>query len=167
MKSIYLIRHSKSDWETSYSRDKERPLSERGRKNAKTLRKYLNKISFSTDLALVSPSERTKETFRILNVPEPLAKNVNFVSSLYEAEGSELLELLRKLEYDLDNVLIVGHNPGLENLAERLIFGKKETFPESLFLKFPTSGFLSLVLNSTDWKDCGAVPCQMQRFWIP
>lgn len=92
---------------------------------------------------------------------------MNFVSSLYEAEGSELLELLRKLEYDLDNVLIVGHNPGLENLAERLIFGTKETFSESLFLKFPTSGFLSLVLNSTDWKDCGVVPCQMQRFWIP
>ncbi|EQA45246.1 histidine phosphatase superfamily (branch 1) domain protein [Leptospira broomii serovar Hurstbridge str. 5399] len=163
---IHLIRHSKSDWDSHFSRDEERPLSNRGRKNAKMLRNYLSEISFSVSEAIVSPSERTKETFRILSKLGSFYKEFRYSKEIYEADGSELLEILRSSGSDMESVLFIGHNPGLESLAETLIF-KSEARTSSLFVKFPTSAFLSLVLDSDDWKDCGKIPCQIQRFWIP
>ncbi|EPG72922.1 putative phosphohistidine phosphatase SixA [Leptospira fainei serovar Hurstbridge str. BUT 6] len=166
MKLIHLIRHSKSDWESAFSRDEERPLSNRGRKNAKMLRNYLSKISFSVDAAIVSPSERTKETFRILSKLDSFCKDVRFSEEIYEADGSDLLGILRSLGSNTESILLIGHNPGLESLAEALVF-KSQARTSSLFVKFPTSAFLSLVLESNDWQDCGNIPCQIQRFWIP
>ncbi|PNV75381.1 SixA phosphatase family protein [Leptospira inadai] len=165
MKLIHLIRHSKSDWDTPFSNDEERPLSNRGRKNAKMLLTYLSKISFSVDAAIVSSSERTKETFRILSKLGAFYKEFRFSEEIYEANGSELLGILRSLGSNMESVLFIGHNPGLESLAETLIL-KSEARTSSLFVKFPTSAFLSLSLDSNDWKDCGKIPCQIQRFWI-
>lgn len=164
MKEIHLIRHSKSDWSNAHLKDKERPLSKRGRKNARFLGKYVEKISFVTDAALVSPSIRTSETWKILQSFGNITKDTRIISEIYEAEYSDLLRILRSLPSKISSVLLIGHNTGMEDLANYLLSGDN---PDSLFEKFPTSSFISLITDQKDWADLGKQSCRLKRFWIP
>ncbi|TGK07085.1 histidine phosphatase family protein [Leptospira semungkisensis] len=164
MKQIHLIRHSKSDWENLSLKDKDRPLSKRGRKNARFLAKYMDKVSFSTDLALVSPSKRTKETLHILEESNSISKETHVVDEIYEADYSDLLRLIRGVDPKKESVLCIGHNPGFEDLANFLLLKDPES---SLFEKFPTSSFISLVSDAESWEDIGIQKCRLVRFWIP
>lgn len=164
MKEIHLIRHSKSDWSDTHLKDKERPLSKRGRKNARFLGKYVKKVSFVADVALVSPSIRTSETWKILQGFQNITKDIKIISEIYEAEYSDLLRILRGLSSKINNVVLIGHNPGMEDLANYLLLGNNT---DTLFEKFPTSSFISLVTDQKDWADLGRQSCRLKRFWIP
>ncbi|PKA17718.1 SixA phosphatase family protein [Leptospira haakeii] len=164
MKEIHLIRHSKSDWSDTNLKDKERPLSKRGRKNARFLGKYVEKVSFVADVALISPSIRTSETWKILQGFQNITKDTKIISEIYEAEYSDLLRILRGLASKINNVVLIGHNPGMEDLANYLLLGNNT---DSLFEKFPTSSFISLVTDQQDWADLGRQSCRLKRFWIP
>ncbi len=164
MKSIYLLRHAKSSWEDLDLEDKERPLAPRGKKQIKVLREYLHHSRTAIELALVSPAERTKRTYQILRkellrLPKPDYRGV-----LYEAEWEDLLFLLQGTPESLNSVLVVGHNPGLENLANVLLFGHSEP---SRFKKFPTASFLGLTCSGSSWKNLQSGTCQLEFFWIP
>ncbi len=165
MKYLHLLRHSKSDWGNPTLSDRERPLAERGRKNARSLGKYMKKTQFSVDAALLSPSIRTKETFYILEKFQTISKDTRIINEIYAAESSELLKIIYNLRPNLQSVLLVGHNPGLEVLAQLLLFGEEDG--SSSFEKFPTSSFLSLGIDSEDWKDWGSTRAKLIRFWIP
>lgn len=165
MKYLHLIRHSKSDWSDPNLEDLERPLSKRGKKNARSLGKYMREINFESDIAMISPSTRTRETFLILEKYRRVSKNTRFVEGVYEADHSELIKFIRTLASDFESAVLIGHNPGLETLADRLLFSDESK--GSLFLKIPTSAFLSLAIDSEDWEDWGRIPCKLIRFWIP
>lgn len=164
MKYLHLLRHSKSDWENTNLEDVERPLSKRGKKNARELGKYIRDSEIVADTALVSPSIRTKETLEIIREYSSISKNILFIDEIYGADHSELLKFIRELPSDIQKVLLIGHNPGLEILGDYFLFGDKEN---SSFAKFPTSALLSLVIESEDWKDWGRSPARLIRFWIP
>ncbi|MDV6237408.1 histidine phosphatase family protein [Leptospira ellisii] len=168
LKQIHLIRHAKSDWESEFRSDHERPLSERGKRNAKSLRKYLEKIEFKCDLFLVSDSKRTSDTYRIINRKGNLSNDEILSEELYESDAEEILTKLRNSDSKHETIALLGHNPGLEEIANRLIRGKDDSSHlESVFFKFPTSGFLSIQSEISSWNELGSVPGKIIRFWIP
>ena len=147
MKSLFLLRHAKSSWDNPQHSDFERPLSKRGISDAILLSKYIQKHSISFDLILSSPSERTQSTLDlVLSSLNPIPSTV-FKESIYHASASALFQLIKKQDEEINNVLVIGHNPGLHILTESLT--------DESIIKFPTCAFAKLT-NFNHWKDLDA-----------
>ena len=147
MKSLFLLRHAKSSWDNPQHSDFERPLSKRGISDAILLPKYIQKHSISFDLILSSPSERTQSTLDlVLSSLNPIPSTV-FKESIYHASASALSQLIKEQDEEINNVLVIGHNPGLHILTESLT--------DESIIKFPTCAFAKLT-NFNHWKDLDA-----------
>src|SRR5215469_900221 len=123
MKTLYLLRHAKSSWKDPGLDDLDRPLNKRGRETAKTMAAYLRRSKIAPDLVLCSTAVRARQTL------EPIAKaikpgSVAFESRIYEVAQPELLKYLRGLPEPVECALIIGHNPGLHDLALALADAK-------------------------------------------
>lgn len=165
-KSIYLIRHAKSDWEASFQIDLDRPISERGKKNAKELRNFLALKKVKFDFSYISNSVRTLETFSILK-KEDLFKEVKISKEVYEASTEQLFELVKNTDDKIQSILFLGHNPDLEDFANELILRKKITNEFSLFQKFTTSAVISLNIKINSWKHIQTEAAKINFFWTP
>lgn len=87
---------------------------------------------------------------------------------LYESDSEDILAKIRKLDPKVMSVALLGHNPGMEEIANRLIRGKEDlSSSESVFHKFPTSGFLSIQIETESWEELGKIAGKIIRFWIP
>lgn len=156
MKTLLLLRHAKSDRSTSLG-DAERPLSERGRNAAPRIGATMAERGFVPDLALISPSERTRQTWALIAPQLKENTPTEFLPQLYLAAASRLLETIHKLGRDRHSLLILGHNPGLEDLAARL--AAKQQSPEGdralgkLKTKFPTCALAVLSFDIEDWEE--------------
>ena len=147
MKSLFLLRHAKSSWDNPQHSDFERPLSKRGISDAILLSKYIQKHSISFDLILSSPSERTQSTLDLVSsYLNPIPSTV-FKESIYHASASALSQLIKEQDEEINNVLVIGHNPGLHILTESLT--------DESIIKFPTCAFAKLT-NFNHWKDLDA-----------
>jgi len=154
MKKLVLIRHAKSDWHSDAATDFDRPLNKRGKKNAPIMAQRLATRGCSPDLILSSPARRAHETVEIiakrLDCP---TTEITFDQSIYEANLETLIKLVRGLDDELENVILVGHNPGFSELGEWF----SDDAPEWL----PTCGLLELELAISAWADategCGIV----------
>lgn len=118
-KLIIIMRHAKSDRSPLYDNDFERPLNDRGQHQPKDIAKQFNKLGISVDKVLVSSARRTKETWELLakhldDAPKPL-----FEPRLYEASLDEILDVLSE-HSDCDHLMMVGHCPGVNEIAEYL-----------------------------------------------
>ena len=114
---LTLLRHAKSDWNTDAARDFDRPLAGRGRKDAPTMGKWLKKNDFIPDIILCSPALRTRQTLEIVNGKLGVKdKNIFFEDSIYEASLADLLAVIEKYSHSNSNILLIGHNPGLDEL---------------------------------------------------
>ncbi|MCB1179640.1 MAG: histidine phosphatase family protein [Leptospiraceae bacterium] len=166
MKTVCLLRHSKSDWDTPFSTDQERGLSSRGKKNAGELHKLFKKYNFFFDIAYVSGAKRTIETYQTISDKLEVCKSTRVDPLLYEAEPEYYLELLKKTKDSIESILIVGHNPGMEIFANYLIGNDFNS--ESLFTKFPTSALCIFNFQTNKWID---IPEKSKGslyfFWIP
>ena len=164
MKQIFLVRHSKSDWDTPFDRDHNRGLSLRGIKNANSLRKVLKLYGIYPEKAFVSDARRAVETFKILNRRKELLSNFSITPELYDCNPSKYLEIIKNLNNDIKSVLFLGHNPELEAVANILIGGAKQ----NLFQKYSTSSLLSLSFERDEWKYVAEQPNgKINFFWIP
>lgn len=166
MKTIYLMRHSKSDWESDFKIDHERPLSERGKKNAKELRKFLVDRKIKFDISYISDSKRTVQTYEILK-KEVHFSEVKISSKLYETNFTTLYDLIKQTDDKLNSILLLGHNPELEEFANHLILRQNSNLEKSFFQKFPTSALLSLTLNIAHWELISTTAAKILYFWIP
>jgi phosphohistidine phosphatase len=147
MKNLFLLRHAKSSWDNAALGDFDRPLSERGISNAILLSKYIQKNSISFDLVLSSPSERTQSTLDlVLSSFDPIP-TTSFKESIYHASASSLSQLIKEQDDEINNLLIIGHNPGLHILTE--------TLTNESIVKFPTCAFVKIT-NFNHWKDVDA-----------
>ncbi len=167
MKTVYLLRHAKSEWDKPFKSDHERPLSKRGRKNAKALRELLKERIEKIDMAYISDSERTTETFDILVKNNSIVWNKKFTDKVYEANLNDLLDLIKNTENEYNSILIIGHNPGLESLANYLIM-RHNTFGDfSFFHKFSTCAFLCLHFDVNYWANITDVQGKLGLYWLP
>ncbi|MEL6980296.1 MAG: histidine phosphatase family protein [Pseudomonadota bacterium] len=117
---LALLRHAKSDWSTQGEPDHARPLSLRGRLAAPLMGAWLAEQPWRIDLALISDAARTRETWARLAPLLPQTPPIETLEALYLAEPEAMLAALRKAPDKARTVLMIGHNPGLEQFALRL-----------------------------------------------
>ena len=121
MKTLYLIRHAKSSWKFPELDDFDRPLSKRGKRDAPTMGQRLHQRGIVPDLILCSPAKRTKRTAQaIAKAVDYPASEIKYRQAIYEASAEEMIALLQSVDNSENTVLLVAHNPGLTELANRL-----------------------------------------------
>ncbi|MGE5514667.1 MAG: SixA phosphatase family protein [Bacteroidota bacterium] len=167
MRQIFLLRHAKSSWDEAGADDFDRPLNNRGRKNARAMATHLRKSALRPALILCSAARRTRETYDILE-PSLEGIPVSFEAELYEAAKHDLMERLRRLDDHLDSVLLIGHNPGLERLAAALAHGHGEAKPLArLAEKYPTGTLAVLQGDIGKWGALQDGSCRLTDFVRP
>lgn len=149
MLNLYVMRHSKSSWNEHNIHDFERPLSSRGRKDIKLIITFLKKKKITFDLAYISSSKRTKQTFKILK-NDISCKKIIYAKKFYLCSESFILNAIRKTKKKYKNILIVNHEPCCKNLVLKLIRKNKLSFINK---KFSTSAIAKLVFGIEDWEN--------------
>jgi phosphohistidine phosphatase len=146
MKTLLLLRHAKSDWEDPSLRDFDRPLASRGERDAPLIGKALRKHGPSPDLIVSSPAARARATIEAVVKAARLNLEIRFDETVYGASSAELIKLIRGLSDDVSRALLVGHNPGLEDLVGRMS-GSQE--------RMPTAALACLEFQTDRWEDVG------------
>jgi phosphohistidine phosphatase len=134
MRTLYLLRHAKSSWKDPLQSDFERPLANRGRKACEIVARLIQDRGLEFDLVLCSTAIRARETIDLVSKYAKLRNELRFDERIYEATVSELLEIISQLENDRKAVLLVGHNPGFEDLLH-LFSGPNQTFSTASMAK--------------------------------
>lgn len=116
MSTLVLLRHGKSDW-SGDEPDHLRPLARRGRRQAPDAGRWLADNLGSIDLAIVSPATRTRETWRLAAAELEAAPPVREDERVYGGSAGSLIDVLREVSEDVATLVLVGHNPGIEDLA--------------------------------------------------
>jgi len=160
MKKIILIRHAKSDSKHPYSSDFERPLNERGKKDAPIMAKLLKELYPDIQLFLSSPAVRAKHTAVFFAEQFGIEQNkIHFNKNLYLASPHDILFTLSTLDNSLNSVAVVAHNPGITDLASHL--GRK------FISNMPTSSFAALSINASSWHSIELSPGTLENFHFP
>jgi phosphohistidine phosphatase len=145
---LYLLRHAKSSWKDPGLADRDRPLAGRGRRAAAALAVHLAEQQILPELVLCSTAVRTRETYERLAAALGTAP-VRYERRLYAASADDLLELLRTMPDQFATALVIGHNPGLEDLA--LLLARPSPERDNLQAKLPTGALATLELTSASW----------------
>jgi phosphohistidine phosphatase len=146
-RTLYLLRHAKSSWKDASLRDFDRPLKGRGRDAAKQIGKRLASEKPPPVLVVCSPAARTRETAEIVLKQAGLKVDVNFVQRIYEASLRDLLHVVSEIPDDKEVVIMVGHNPGFEELVAYLSGEHR---------RMPTCALAKIRLDVGSWKDIKA-----------
>lgn len=163
---LYLLRHAKSSWDEPLA-DHERPLSARGQRDARAAGRLLTERGWAPDLCLCSTSVRTRETWRLAASAGAEAGQVRFVDTIYDASMARLIALVRDTPEEVGSMMMIGHGPGLPDLAATL--GRR---PEPrgdwarMDAKYPTSGLAVLRLRRS-WADAAAETAELVAFEVP
>jgi phosphohistidine phosphatase len=152
-RTLYLLRHAKSSWKDETLADRERPLAGRGRKAAKRMAELMRAEDIAPALVLCSPSRRTRETLQRVRPGLGEEASVELDEALYGAGPEDLLARLRRVPPDVPSVMLIGHNPGLEQLA--LSLARSGERLDDLREKYPTGALATLTFRGT-WEDLGA-----------
>lgn len=162
---LTLIRHAKAEEDSGMLPDNLRRLNPRGEKDASTLAETLQKRQISPDYYVCSTAQRTRQTLAAITAPCEQAPEIKFSDRLYLASAPELLKFLRDMDDSVMHVAVVGHNPGLHQLAA-LLAGDYATSEdeERLALKFPTSATASFSLPIAHWSDLAPGIARLETF---
>ena len=154
MKLLGLFRHAKSDWNDARLRDFDRPLNERGRKGAALMGVHMRDYGVRWNRIIASPAARVTQTIQIAGDAAGESPPVIWDRRVYLAGSQTLIDLLRELEDDPASVIMVGHNPGLEDLIFDLVPDDGSSpLREIVEVKFPTAAFAVLELDIDHWSD--------------
>ncbi len=154
MKILGLFRHAKSDWQDPRARDFDRPLNGRGRKGAAVMGRLIRDHGVRWDRMISSPAIRCAETIEIACEAAGRPVAVNWDRRIYLASSATLADLLRETEGDPKSLLMIGHNPGLEDLIFDLVPDDGSSPLRDLVeVKFPTASYAVLELDIDRWAD--------------
>jgi phosphohistidine phosphatase len=145
-----LLRHAKSD-RPSGTQDVARPLSERGVAAARIMGGYMTRHALIPQRALCSPARRTRETWAGIAAQWPTEVEIAFDETLYAATPQVLLSIIRSQDATTRTLLVIGHNPGLQETAELLIGAGDVELRERLREKFPTAALLVIDFAVDKW----------------
>ena len=170
MRTVLLLRHAKSSWDTMSLPDYDRPLAKRGQKAAPLMGAAIARLDLKPDLILCSGAARTRETLALalpaLGTPEP---EVIYDDAIYMATPTTIMALLRKPPGGESHkrVMIVGHNPGLEELSELLVGGGNAQAQEVMAEKFPTGALAVFTFDAPRWADIAHGDGKLTHFITP
>ena len=144
MKTLTLLRHAKSDWSNAGLHDHDRPLSARGRSEIPTIAKCIRGANIRPSLIVTSSAIRARETARILAAELGFpAEFIQQEKSAYLATAEQLKKMIAVQDDGFNSIIIVGHNPGLSDLAQELLPCSAESLP--------TCGVFAMELDTDSW----------------
>jgi phosphohistidine phosphatase len=159
MHMLHLLRHAKSSWKKEVE-DHERPLNRRGREAARRVGQALPAAVGTLDLILCSSARRTRETLELIVAELAVRPPSVLEDELYEASKDQLMDRLRRLAEEIDNVLLIGHNPGLHDLAIAIADTNAAGFRTLSSGKFPTAARAGFRVPEP-WSGFGHLPCEL------
>jgi phosphohistidine phosphatase len=162
---LFLLRHAKSSWDDPSIEDHDRPLAPRGRRAAARIADHATKRAIRPDLILCSSAMRARQTLDRLASSLGQDAEIHIETSLYEATEDRLLERLLVLPDEVVSVLMIGHNPGVQDLA--LLLAREGPLRTLLEDKFPTAGLATLAFGRAGWKDLDRGSGELVDFVVP
>ena len=144
MKTLLVLRHAKSSWKDSGISDFERPLNTRGKRAAVLIGSFMRKKKLRPDLILSSTATRARETIGLVLESARLVVELRCDARLYLASADRLTEIISQIEDDRSEVMLVGHNPGMEELLPRLT---------RVVERMPTGALAKIVLEVDRWSE--------------
>jgi phosphohistidine phosphatase len=165
MRTLYLLRHAKSSWADPTLSDRERPLAPRGRRDAKRIAKHLIQLGIEPQLVLCSSAERARETLALVRPALGSTSTVRLEAKLYAASFDKLLERIRGVPEAVQSVMLIGHNPGLQELGVGLASAGAQL--GRLEAKFPTAALATLTLGKTSWSQLSQGDAVLAAYVVP
>ena len=167
VRTLFLLRHAKSSWADPTLGDHDRPLAPRGRRAARCIADHLRAQAVRPQLVLCSSARRARETLAELTPVLGDQVEVVVTDDLYGANADEMLGQLRELGRDTASVMIVGHNPGMHDLALELTGDGDEAAISQLHTKFPTGALATLQLGKASWDELTAGQAYLADLVLP
>ena len=155
MKTVLFMRHAKSDWNAQYRTDFERPLNARGQRDGPMMAAFLARQGLLPQRIVSSPATRARLTAEFVARERDFDGELEFDQRIYLASPRMLLTVIRDQPEAVDVVMLVGHNPGMEDIIELLCGGS---------VRMPTAAVASLRLFADRWRD--AQPEQAYLQWL-
>jgi len=167
MRRLMLLRHAKSDRSAPGAPDRERALEARGKETAPKIGAYMAKHGLVPDQALCSTARRTHDTWTLVASAFSNAPPVTFEERVYDATADTILDIVREIDDTARSLLVVGHNPGLHDLAGMLIASGDVEARERLREKFPTAGLAVIDFAYDNWRKLHKRAGRLDRFVTP
>lgn len=147
MKTLLIMRHAKSSWDNSECSDFERPLNEFGLKAAPFMGNIIYKNGLQPDLIISSPAKRAKQTAVLIKAVAEIDANIEYREELYGARTTAFLNVTFNIEDKYESVLLIGHNPEIENFIHKMT-GETQSMP--------TASVAVIKLNIKKWSEITA-----------
>lgn len=144
MKTLFVLRHAKSSWDNINLSDFERPLNKRGLKTAPQMGEMMYRKNFQPNVIISSPAKRAKQTAILVKESAQISGKIHYDERIYEASPYRLLQIISDFDEKADSVMLVGHNPGLENLL-KILTGEIQAMP--------TAALAIIDLNIEKWNE--------------
>ncbi|WP_375392325.1 histidine phosphatase family protein [uncultured Sphingomonas sp.] len=167
MKTLTLLRHAKSGWDDPVARDFDRPLNGKGRRAAQVVGRHLRREGLRFDHVVASPAVRVEQTLAEVRQGYGGGLAPAWDKRIYLASAATLLEVVRELPDVHEAVLLVGHNPGLEDLVMLLVPDAEEGLRGEVEEKYPTASVAELQLPVERWADAAEGGAALRRFVRP
>jgi phosphohistidine phosphatase len=166
MRRLMLLRHAKTERAQPGERDHDRKLTKRGRADAPIIGAYMAGHGLVPDLALVSPAARAQETWNLVSACFAKAPKTVSEARIYNASAEKLMSLIAETR-SAQALLIVGHNPGMQDLAVQLVASGDPEARERMAEKLPTSGLVVIDLAFDDWSRLHPRAGRLERLVSP
>jgi phosphohistidine phosphatase len=163
-KSLYVMRHAKSSWKDLGVPDFERPLARRGERAARSMGHWLTRARPLPELILCSTATRAVQTCQLITEPLGSSIKVHFEDGLYGASGTALLVRLRALPDKVKSVLLIGHNPGVQDLLIELASEDDPARLDEVRAGFPTCAVATLRVSG-HWSELGPSSACTLSLW--
>lgn len=159
MKTLLLLRHAKSSWGDADLADFDRPLNNRGRRDAPRMGQLLARHDLTPDLIVTSAARRAATTAELVALAAEYAGDIQYTNELYLADPDTFLEVARETDDDVARLMLVGHNPGIEELVSALA-GRDEGMP--------TAALACFRLTIDHWRDLtDETTAELLHLWRP
>jgi phosphohistidine phosphatase len=153
MRTLHLLRHAKSSWDDAGLADPDRPLSGRGRQAAAQLGDYLGRSGYRPGLVVCSSALRARQTLDLICAGLGIGVPVRIEDEIYTDDADDLWQLVRRLPDDVDEAMIIGHNPTMHELAVSLAAEGDDELRARLQAKLPTGALVTIVWAADTWSE--------------
>lgn len=167
MKKLSLLRHAKSDWQDPATRDFDRPLNDKGKRVSHAVGQWVATQKICFDYIIASPAVRVRETLDYFIKGYGKKFDIDWDRKIYLASSATILDTVRGYDDEYDHILVVGHNPGIEDIIFDLVADDGSKNRNMVEKKYPTGAFSQLHLSCKHWSEIYENPAIFKIFMPP
>ena len=167
MKTLTLLRHAKSAWDDPVERDFDRPLNGKGRRAAARMGRWMKDEGLAFDAVIASPALRVRQTIEGIEDGFGQPLKASFDSRIYMASAVTLLDIVHGIDDVCERLLMIGHNPGMEDLVLLLVPETPGGPRSEVEMKYPTAAIAELNFDGARWADLDERTASLARFTRP